>query len=122
MALPTLDEALDHLRFDLFDAPSEWREREIAYVQGLLDDATDFVAAYCQRKVYSTTAELESAVEDGTAGPAPMVAGGDVRRAVLMLIGAWNENREAVNVGNIVNEMPFGVKAILERYRKGLGV
>jgi uncharacterized phiE125 gp8 family phage protein len=36
-----------------------------------------------------------------------------VRQAMLLMIGHWYENREAVNVGNIVNELPFGVNALL---------
>ena len=40
-----------------------------------------------------------------------------IRQAILLLAGGWAENREAVNVGNIVNEMPFGVEALLFPYR-----
>ena len=36
-----------------------------------------------------------------------------VRQAMLLMIGSWYENRESVNVGNIVNEMPLGVEALL---------
>jgi len=36
-----------------------------------------------------------------------------IRHAMLLMIGNWYENREAVNVGNIVNEMPMGVEALL---------
>lgn len=35
------------------------------------------------------------------------------KHAMKMLIGHMAENREAVNVGNLVTEMPFGVKALL---------
>lgn len=40
-----------------------------------------------------------------------------IRQAMLLLIGHWNENREAVNVGNIVNELPFAVEALLFPFR-----
>jgi len=33
-----------------------------------------------------------------------------IKRAILALVGHWYENRETVNVGNIVNEMPMGSK------------
>lgn len=122
MAFPTVDEALYHLRIDLDGAPLDWAGKQRIYVEDLLADAIDYVKAYCRRNMYSTQADLDAAENAGAAGADPMVAGGDVRRAILMLIGAWNENREAVNVGNIVNEMPFGVRAILDRYRKGMGV
>jgi uncharacterized phiE125 gp8 family phage protein len=37
-----------------------------------------------------------------------------VKRAVLLLVGHLYENREAVNVGNIVNTLPFTVDALLD--------
>lgn len=40
-----------------------------------------------------------------------------LRQAILLLVGHWYENREAVNVGNIVNEMPLAVEALLFPYR-----
>lgn len=51
------------------------------------------------------------------------VAGEDVvppqvRQAVLLLVGQWFRNRMAVNVGNIVNELPFGVEALLSPLRR----
>lgn len=41
---------------------------------------------------------------------------GDLKQAMLLLIGHWYENREAVNVGNIVNEYPLAFEAILNKY------
>lgn len=39
---------------------------------------------------------------------------GDLEKvAMLMLIGHLYEHREAVNVGNITSEVPFGVKSCL---------
>lgn len=41
--------------------------------------------------------------------------------ACLQLVAHWYQNREAVNVGNITSEIPFGVKALLKPYMpKGL--
>lgn len=39
-----------------------------------------------------------------------------VAQAVKLLVGQWFRNRSAVNVGNIVNELPNGVKALLGPY------
>ena len=36
-----------------------------------------------------------------------------LKHVTRLLIGSWYENREAVNVGNIVNELPFAVAALL---------
>lgn len=41
-----------------------------------------------------------------------------VQQAVLLLVGQWYRNRMAINVGNFVNELPFGVEALLAPYRK----
>lgn len=40
-----------------------------------------------------------------------------IQQAALLLIGQWFRNRMAVNVGNIVNQMPNGVAALLSPYK-----
>lgn len=40
-----------------------------------------------------------------------------IRQAILLLVGHWYENREAINVGNIVTELPLAVDALLFPYR-----
>jgi uncharacterized phiE125 gp8 family phage protein len=40
-----------------------------------------------------------------------------IRHAMLLIIAHFYEHREAVNVGNIVNELPMGVEALLFPYR-----
>lgn len=40
-----------------------------------------------------------------------------IRQAMLLLVGHWYENREAVNVGNIVNEMPLAVDSLVFPFR-----
>lgn len=40
-----------------------------------------------------------------------------LRQAMLLLVGHWFANREAVNVGNIVNELPFAVQALAWPHR-----
>lgn len=40
-----------------------------------------------------------------------------IRHAIMMFVAHLYENRETVNVGNIVSEMPFSVKALLAPYR-----
>lgn len=41
----------------------------------------------------------------------------DIRHAILLLIGHWYTNREAVNIGNITSEIPMAVDALLQPYR-----
>jgi uncharacterized phiE125 gp8 family phage protein len=41
-----------------------------------------------------------------------------ILQAMRVLVGHFYENREAVNVGNIVNEVPMAVDALLAPYRR----
>ena len=54
------------------------------------------------------------------AGEYPLPAA--IRAAMLLLIGNWYENREAVVVGATVAELPLGVQSLLQPYRLSLGV
>lgn len=40
-----------------------------------------------------------------------------IKQAILLLVGQWYDTRSAVNIGNIVNEMPFAVEALLSTFR-----
>ncbi|MFC3097373.1 head-tail connector protein [Alteraurantiacibacter palmitatis] len=41
-----------------------------------------------------------------------------IRTAAKLMIGQWFANREAVNVGNIVTEMPLGAQVLLAPHRR----
>ncbi|MCU5775226.1 head-tail connector protein [Winslowiella arboricola] len=41
----------------------------------------------------------------------------DIRAAMLLLIGHWYSNREAVVIGQATSEVPFAVEALLQPYR-----
>jgi uncharacterized phiE125 gp8 family phage protein len=42
---------------------------------------------------------------------------GDIKLAMLLLIGHWHENREATISGTIIKPIPFGVSDLLNPYR-----
>lgn len=42
----------------------------------------------------------------------------DIKQAMLLLIGHWFMNREAVNIGSSTTEMPIGAQALLAKYRR----
>lgn len=63
-----------------------------------------------------------SVYDDSEAITLTAVVGGDepdpaIKQAMLLLIGQWFDNRSAANVGNIVNEMPHAVEALLTNHR-----
>ncbi len=49
--------------------------------------------------------------------PDGLVIKDDVKLALMLLVGHWYENREPVNIGNIVSALPFGFESLLEPYR-----
>lgn len=40
-----------------------------------------------------------------------------IKHALLLLVGHWWQSRAAVRVGDAVNELPFGVEALLQPFR-----
>lgn len=46
-----------------------------------------------------------------------LILDSDIITAMLLMIGHWYENREAVNVGNITSVMPLAVDALLQPHR-----
>lgn len=52
-----------------------------------------------------------------TNDPDGLVIKDDVKLALMLLVGHWYENREPVNIGNIVSTLPFGFESLLEPYR-----
>lgn len=88
------------------------------YLGAAEDAATEFM----DRKVYSTTAEMTSAVLAGTAGLDPMLATDAMRAAVLLTFGHLYANREDVVTGTIAVALPRGSVSLLQPYRRGMGV
>jgi len=41
-----------------------------------------------------------------------------IKQAILVMVGHWFANRETVNVGNIVSELPYGATALLAPFRR----
>lgn len=86
-----------HLRVDGDD--------EDALIQGYLDGALAHVEQHCDRTLVDTDPVL----------PVEMALTKDVRQAVLLLVGHWYANREAVGVA--LTEVPLAVDRLLW-YRK----
>lgn len=88
-----------HLRVD--------HDEEDALIQGYLGAAQAHVEQHCDRTL----------VEANPTGPEQMLLTKDVEHAILLLVGHWYANREAVVVGNSPTAVPLAVDRLLW-YRK----
>ena len=88
-----------HLRVDGDD--------EDSLITGYLEAAKAHVAMHCDREL----------VESAPTGPEQMAFTPDVEQAVLLLVGHWYANREAVVIGSISTAVPLAVERLLW-YRK----
>ncbi len=114
MPILTIEQAIKHCRAD----PDE----DAAMVELYLGAAIDAAQDYLGRKVYGTRAELDAAVDDGTAGVLPMVAPYSVKAAMLLICGHLFANREDVVVGAQSFSMPNGSRDLLRPHRKVQGL
>jgi uncharacterized phage protein (predicted DNA packaging) len=87
------------VRADDFDSDDE-----------LLSHLLDASMTYVTDATGRSASELAAMGTDGMYPP-------DLRQAVVMLAGHWYNQREAA-AGSQMTEVPFGVTAIIKRYRK----
>lgn len=80
---------------------------EDALIGGYIEAAKAHIEQHCDRKL----------VETDPVEPDEMGLTRDVEQAVLLLVGHWYANREAVAVGTIATAMPLAVERLLW-YRK----
>ncbi|KPW88773.1 MULTISPECIES: head-tail connector protein [Pseudomonas syringae group] len=88
-----------HLRVDHIE--------EDVLIQGYIDAALAHVEQHCDRVLVDADPVL----------PEQMTLTKDIRQAVLLLVGHWYANREAVVIGTITSEVPLAVDRLLW-YRK----
>lgn len=88
-----------HLRLD--------GDEEDSIVTGYIEAAKAHVAMHCDRVL----------VETDPIGPEEMGLTPDVEQAILLLVGHWYANREAVVTGTISTAVPLAVERLLW-YRK----
>lgn len=84
-----------HLRVDGND--------EDPVITGYFDAAKAHVAMHCDREL----------VETEPMGPEQMGLTPDVEQAILLLVGHWYANREAVVIGTISSAVPLAVERLL---------
>ena len=93
-----LDLVKAHLRVD--------GAEEDALIGAYLNGAVEYVQQHCDRRIV-----------EAPESPDQMALTDDVKQAILLLIGHWYANREAVAVGTIATAMPLAVERLLW-YRK----
>lgn len=87
-------------------------------VYGLFADALGaYVALKPDQTFPSTYARRDAVSVTYVAGVADSAVPAAIKHAILLLVGHWYANREAVNVGNITTELPLAVDALLRPYR-----
>lgn len=74
--------------------------------------AARYVETWTRRKLFESEASPGYADAEDS-----ILLGDDVKAAMLLLIGYWYENREAVVVGDTAVTVPFAVEALLQPYR-----
>jgi hypothetical protein len=109
--------------FDLRWAPFDPDTLEISYVDA--DGAEQSVSDLTINgsRVRPAFNAWWPTVRYGTGVTITYSAGGDavpvrLKQAILLLVSHWFSSRDAVNVGNIVNEVPFGVMALCDQFRR----
>ncbi|MBW5800068.1 head-tail connector protein [Halomonas elongata] len=70
-----------------------------------------YVENHTGRTLYATKAEIPTDDEHA------LVLDDDLTTAMLLLIGHWYENREAVVMGTIATQVPMAVEALIAPYR-----
>lgn len=74
--------------------------------------AKRYVETWTRRTLYITNADPGYETDDDR-----LLLDDDVRTAMLLLVGHWFANREAVSVDAAANTVPLAVDALLQPYR-----
>lgn len=69
------------------------------------------------RVLYATAGEIPTDPDTGEPVEAGLVLDDDLTTAMLLLIGHWFVNREAVVIGSITAELPMAVQALIGPYQ-----
>ena len=93
-----------HLRVD--------DSNEDALIAAYTSAAVDYVERYCDGSLVETLTQ----VEEGEAPPREILFTSGIWAAMLLLIGHWYTNREAV--GQSLTEVPLAVESLLIRHRR----
>lgn len=99
-----------------YDGDNVQRTLANSYYELLKDGGGAYVALKPDQSWPGTKSRAAAVSVTFVAGEA--TAPGAIKAAILLMIGHLYENREAVNIGNIVNALPLAVDALLAPYRR----
>lgn len=74
--------------------------------------AARYVETWTRRTLYESEDSAGYSEDDDA-----ILAGDDVKAAMLLLIGHWYANRESVVIGQTAVTVPFAVESLLQPYR-----
>ncbi|WP_395501827.1 head-tail connector protein [Ectopseudomonas mendocina] len=98
----SLDRVKQHLRVD--------HGEEDELIQAYLESAVAYVERYCDRQIVDPPpAEGEDPIDPDK----QMLLTKDLQQVMLLLVGHWFNNREAVVIGTISNAIPMAVESLL---------
>ncbi|WP_145502061.1 head-tail connector protein [Yersinia similis] len=101
----TLDQVKHHCNIE-----PEFTEDD-AWLEARIKAGERFVENYTRRKLYAKTSDEGYSEEDG------LLYAEDIDTAILLLIGHWYTNREAVLVGTISKQLELTVESLLQPHR-----
>ncbi|TKI02767.1 head-tail connector protein [Martelella alba] len=105
----TADKVKEHCNIE-----SEFTEDD-AWIDARIKAAAQYVENYTDRKLYD-----DATSADYLADPTLLLCDESIETAMLLLVGHWYTNREAVIIGtnNASSPLDFGVNALLQPYRR----
>lgn len=106
MAMIELAIVREHCRIDDDDTSED------SLLSIYIGAAKRYVETWTRRKLYETNADPGFDTDEDR-----LLLDDDVRTAMLLLIGHWFANREAVSVGVNASEVPLAVEALLQPHR-----
>jgi len=106
MAMIELATVREHCRIDGDDTSED------SLLEILTGAAKRYVETWTRRTLYKTNADDGFETDEDR-----LLLDDDIRVAMLLMIGHWYANREAVNIGNITSEIPLAVEALLQPHR-----
>lgn len=101
----TLDQVKHHCNIE-----PEFKEDD-AWLEARIKAAERFVENYTRRKLYAKASDEGYSEENG------LLYGEDIDTAILLLIGHWYTNREAVLIGSTSKQLEFTIESLLQPYR-----